>query len=401
MIYNTIDFLDDLKKESQKLMSRKIITNKIISELLTGQKDRHYEIKKTLVKRYAKNKKIYLIAEDVLEGYKANLRSYFKNKYQQSNFDWIFKRYCQANTLKKFAKSTLNYNPNLNLDYFDRIDSKEKAYWLGWVFAEGHITRRGRIQIEIGFKDEILVIRFAMVIGFELSNINYKNRIKNDSSETTTVLITFQDSRFIGHLIDKGLIMGKKAEFITLPDLGDIHNNRVRELYMAFLLGYFDGDGEEGSSRIYSNSYKFLQQIKKKFRLNSKISGQKYMTKDGDEKTKYMMYLTADLFNEMLHNYDFSLGRKRIKLVDSGLRAKQLERARAIRQEKFIFSREQLQTLLFKMPKIQIAKLHLKKFGIEIGRTTVDRYARKWGLKMPPAYYWTGKKFLDNLDDYL
>ena len=66
-----------------------------------------------------------------------------------------------------------------------------------------------------------------------------------------------------------------------------------------------------------------------------------------------------------------------------------------------MFSREQLQILLFKMPKIQIAKLHRKKFGIEIGRTTIDRYARKWGVKMPPAYYWTGKKFLGNLDDYL
>ena len=372
-----------------------------MSELLTGQKGRHYETKKTLVERYTKNEKIYLIAEDVLEGYKANLKSYSKDKYQQSNFDWIFKRYCQANSLKKFAKSTLNYNPNLNLDYFDIIDLKEKAYWLGWVFAEGHITKRGGVQIEIGLKDEILVIRFAKAIGFELSNITYKNRIKDDRSETTTVLITFQDSRFIGHLLEKGLVMGKKSEFIILPDLGDIHNKRVRELYMAFLLGYFDGDGEEGSSRIYSNSYKFFYQIKKKFKLDSKISEQKYMTKDGDEKTKYMMYLTADLFNEMLYNYDFSLGRKRIKLVDSKLRAKQLERARAMRREKFMFSREQLQILLFKMPKIQIAKLHLKKLGIEIGRTTVDRYARKLGLKMPPAYYWTGKKFLDNLDDYL
>lgn len=402
MIYETIEFLHDLKKEAQRLIPKIIVTNKLMSELLTGQKGRHYEIKKTLVVLYAKNEKIYLIAKDVLEGYKANLRSYFKHRYLQSNFNWIFKRYCKANTLKKFAKSTLNYNPNLNLDYFDIIDSKEKAYWLGWVFAEGHITKRGGIQIEIGLKDEILVIRFAKAIGFELSNINYKGRIRDDnSSETITILINFQDSRFIGHLINKGLNMGKKSEFIILPDLGDIYNKRVRELYMAFLLGYFDGDGEEGSSRIYSNSYKFLYQIKKKFRLDSKLSEQKYMTKDGDEKTKYMMYLTADLFNEMLHNYDFSLKRKRIKLVDSKLRAKQLERARSMRREKFMFSREQLQILLFKMPKIQIAKLHIQKFGIEIGRTTVDRYARNWGLKMPSAYYWTGKKFLDNLDDYL
>ena len=401
MIYDTIEFLDDLKKETQRLMPRTIVTNNLMSELLTGQKGRHYESKKTLVVKYIKNGKRYLIAEDVLEGYLAKLRCYFKHRYVQSNFNWIFKRYCEANTLKKFAKSTLNYNPNLNLDYFDLIDSKEKAYWLGWFFAEGHITKRGGIQIEIGLKDEILVLRFAKVIGFELSNINYKRRNRDDGSETTTVIISFQDSCFIGHLLDKELVMGKKSEFITLPDIGDIHNERVRQLYMAFLLGYFDGDGEEGSSRIYSNSCKFLYQIKKKFRIDSKISELKYMTKDGDEKTRYMMFLTADLFNEMLCNYNFSLRRKRIKLVDSKLRAEQLERARAMRQEKFMFSKEELQTLLFKMPKITIAKLHLKKFDIEIGRTSVDRYAKKWGLKMPPAYYWTGKTFLGNLDDYL
>jgi len=401
MIYNTIEFLHDLKKEAQRLMTGTIITNNLMSELLTGQKGRHYESKKTLVVQYAKNGKIYLIAEDVLEGYMAKLRNYFKHRYRQSNFNWIFKQYCEANTLKKFAISTLNYNPNLNLDYFDIIDSKEKAYWLGWFFAEGHITKRGGVQIEIGLKDEILVLRFAKAIGFELSNINYKKRNRDDGSETTTVLITFQDSCFVGHLLNKELVRGKKSDVIALPDLGDIHNERVREFYMAFLLGYFDGDGGEGSSRIYSNSYEFLYQIKKKFKINSKISEQKYKTKDGDEKTKYTMSLTADLFNEMLCNYNFSLGRKRIKLVDSKLRAEQLERARAMRREKFMFSKEELQTLLFKMPKIKIAKLHLKKFDIEIGRTSVDRYARKWGLKMPPAYYWNGKIFLGNLDDYL
>ena len=247
MIYNTIEFLHDLKKESQRLMPGIIVTNNLMSEFLTGQKGRHYESKKTLVVQYTKNGKIFLIAEDVLEGYRAKLRSYFNHRYLQSNFNCIFKRYCEANTLKKFAISTLNYNPNLNLNYFDIIDSKEKAYWLGWFFAEGHITKRRGIQIEIGLKDEILVLRFAKAIGFELSNINYKRRNRDDGSETTTVLIKFQNSCFIDHLLDKELVMGKKSEFIALPDLGVIHNNRVRGLYMAFLLGYFDGDGEEGS----------------------------------------------------------------------------------------------------------------------------------------------------------
>ena len=54
MIYTTAQFLDDLKKEVQKQLVGKNITNAIMSELLTGQKGRHYESKKTLVKNYAK-----------------------------------------------------------------------------------------------------------------------------------------------------------------------------------------------------------------------------------------------------------------------------------------------------------------------------------------------------------
>ena len=180
MKYNTIDLLDVLKKEAQKLMPRSKITNELMSKLLTGTKGRHYEIKKTLVKSYKKKKKRYLIAEDVLERYIANLKSHFMDRYNYANFDVIIKKYIQANTLKKFAKSTLNHNPNLDLNYFNIIDSKEKAYWLGWIFAEGHITKKNGLQIEIGIVDEILVIRFARAIGFDVSNIIYKNRIREN-----------------------------------------------------------------------------------------------------------------------------------------------------------------------------------------------------------------------------
>jgi len=392
MNYTTIQFLDDLKKEAQ-IVSGNMISNKNMSELLTGQADRHYEIKKTLVKNYAAKGKTYLISLEILKDYKKNLKSIYRNKYNYSNFEKIFSSYSQANTLKEYTNSTLNHNPNLSLNYFKIIDSKEKAYWLGWIFAEGHINKHGGLQIEIGLKDEILVIRFANTIGFERNNIIYKKRINDKGTETRTILITFQDSCFTGHLLDKGLIVGKKSRLIKLPDFGDIHTNQVRKLYLAFLLGYFDGDGQQSSSRIYSNSYKLLSQIKNKFNIESKISRQKYLTKKGYERNKYMMFLTAELFNEMLNNYQFSLIRKRIKLTDSFSRKEQLKKARELHRIKFMFSKEELQNLLFEMPQTQITKLHHKKFDIKIGRTTIYRYVKKWGLKTPTPNYWRINKY--------
>ena len=395
MSYPTLKLLDDLKKEIQNLVGREI-SNSFISKILTGQVSRHFESKKTLVKNYAKKGKVYLISTEVLKEYKKNLKIAFEINYNNSNFENIFSNYNQNNTLKEYIRSTINNNPQLNLTYFQVINSKEKAYWLGWIFAEGHINKNGGLQVEIGLKDEILVINFAKAISYEVTNIIYKNRINNNGVEIDTCLITFQNSCFINYLLDKCLVKGKKSRLIKLPEFGDIHIAQVRELYLAFLLGYFDGDGQQGSSRIYSTSYRFLDQIKIKFNLKSKISRQIYITKYGSKRFKYSIFLTADLFNEMLNNFQYSLKRKKIKLVDSVLRAQQLENAREMRNIKFKFTKEELQKLLFEMPKSQIALLHEKKFGITIGRTTVSRYCKHWELEMPPTNYWRKHKYLES-----
>ena len=67
LTYNTLEFLDDLKKEANKLTHDIIITNEIMSDLLTNQLGRHYENKRTLVNRYKKKGKIYLITKGVLK----------------------------------------------------------------------------------------------------------------------------------------------------------------------------------------------------------------------------------------------------------------------------------------------------------------------------------------------
>lgn len=74
---------------------------------------------------------------------------------------------------------------------------------------------------------------------------------------------------------------------------------------MAFLLGYFDGDGTLGTSRITSGSKKFLLQIYKKFDIKNKIYSYR-----GNHK----LYLGAELFNEMLDNFQESFFKKRIRL---------------------------------------------------------------------------------------
>ena len=108
MIYTTSQFLDDLKDEVNNLSNGRIITNEIISELLTGQKGRHYESKKTLIKKYHKIGKNYLISIEIVNEYKKNLKNQFKDNYNYSQFEKIFNRYVKSNPLKKYMSSTIN-----------------------------------------------------------------------------------------------------------------------------------------------------------------------------------------------------------------------------------------------------------------------------------------------------
>jgi len=91
----------------------------------------------------------------------------------------------------------------------------------------------------------------------------------------------------------------RKSKIIELPELDN------RQLYLAFLLGYFDGDGTIGTSKITTGSLKFLEQIKQLFNIPNKIH---------KRKGAFDLYLGANLFDEMLDNYQNSLPRKRIRL---------------------------------------------------------------------------------------
>lgn len=73
------------------------------------------------------------------------------------------------------------YHPNLNVDYFENVNSKEKAYWLGYLYADGNISidKRKRdtkyLILETTQKDEFLIDRFAQLL---VLTLNTKDLLK-------------------------------------------------------------------------------------------------------------------------------------------------------------------------------------------------------------------------------
>ena len=59
-------------------------------------------------------------------------------------------------------KKIRNYPRNSN--YFTNIDSSEKAYWLGFMYADGTVSSKTN-TIALGLKDEEHVEKFKQAIG--------------------------------------------------------------------------------------------------------------------------------------------------------------------------------------------------------------------------------------------
>ena len=173
-------------------------------------------------------------------------------------------------------------------------------------------------------------------------------------------------------------VLHRKSKIIQLPFLSS------RELYLAFLLGYFDGDGEAGTSRIFSGSKRLLKQIKTKFCITYKIQKDIRETEEGEILSCYALSLGAELFNEILSNYERSLNRKRIKMITD------LKEFHRIKFKDFVdklfFNKEDLNDLLWQLPKYKIPN------KLNISYYMLKRLIRYWNIKTPPQGYFISIK---------
>lgn len=141
----------------------------------------------------------------------------------------------------------------LNENYFNTIDTQDKAYILGLLYADGYVGDEHYNNVVLGMKDKDIIEKVAQCIeysgeirkgnkgGFEHSTYSY---IINISSKTMT-----DDLRKYGLYPNKSLTM---KDFPLIP----------RALERHFIRGYFDGDGSVVLSKN-SSYYKGHGFIKK------------------------------------------------------------------------------------------------------------------------------------------
>ena len=130
----------------------------------------------------------------------------------------------------------------INKDYFETIDNKEKAYWLGFLMADGSVTcptKNGnprRLSLSLQVIDKSHIVKFINAIDGKGCQIKHFMCKQKSGRETEQCRVDINSEKLATDLCDKGCIPNKTYECKSNPILDD-------SLFKHYLRGYFDGDG--------------------------------------------------------------------------------------------------------------------------------------------------------------
>jgi predicted DNA-binding protein YlxM (UPF0122 family) len=121
---------------------------------------------------------------------------------------------------------------SFNVNYFDVIDTEEKAYWLGFIMADGCVYNKGSTDY------------YTFSIGLKASDKHHLLKLKDALNSSHPISVDSRDlSRYVINskklceaLMKHGIVPRKSNKELVPPQMRN-------ELLRHFWRGYFDGDG--------------------------------------------------------------------------------------------------------------------------------------------------------------
>lgn len=229
------------------------------------------------------------------------------------------KKYLKQNNIKIRRENKNSQKWTVNQDYFKIIDTEEKAYWLGFIYADGNVylnekDRRSVFNFNLKGSDEYMIEKLKKCISYTgpIFTKKYKNPKYNSAKG-----INVGNKELCINLINLGCVP-RKSCIIKFPTYKQVPQN----LYHHFLRGYFDGDGSVGiystnKSVSIASSHEFIKSWNDFFFIlfgkqgyiynRGKFSTIRYSSKNLFLKFRNFFYQDATIFLERKHKIFYSI----------------------------------------------------------------------------------------------
>lgn len=213
----------------------------------------------------------------------------------------------KKNTLKNCDFLSASRKNKLNENFFKEIDTEEKAYWLGFLYADGCVCKRsnkngnekgGFLELTLQSRDKYHIQNFLSALESDAPISDKK--IKLGEKEYFANRVCISSIKMVNDLIYHGCVENKS---LILQPPTTVDNSLISH----FIRGYFDGDGCVAFYPNYS-SYKYSiigTESMLKFIVDSS-QVQSYSIRSFDNKKCYELIILSKESVKIFHNYIYS-----------------------------------------------------------------------------------------------
>ncbi|PRT14044.1 hypothetical protein C6353_26550 [Bacillus toyonensis] len=139
---------------------------------------------------------------------------------------------------KNMSESKRKYQ--LDINFFDNIDTEEKAYWLGFIAADGTIKgeKNTVMDLVLQAKDVDMLEMLKMHLNYN-APIHKREGVTKNGKQFYARGLRIMDKHVCERLAGYGIVKRKQST-VRIPQGLD------KEMIRHFIRGYFDGDGSIG-----------------------------------------------------------------------------------------------------------------------------------------------------------
>jgi len=169
--------------------------------------------------------------------------NFVKDNYRNMTYKEIAEKLDRTKTavdLKVNRLGLVKSKYTYDKDFFKEIDTEHKAYWLGFIYADGcvsfdPVSKSAELCIKLQGRDDGHLKKFNKSINGNVEVQNFRRVCNLNDKEYDGCDIRFYSNELVLDLIKLGVIPNKTLEII-FPQIKE-------DLISHFIRGYFDGDG--------------------------------------------------------------------------------------------------------------------------------------------------------------